>query len=166
MNTDELGREFWGILLFETHIKHLHQLLNAEKYNKSLIEFLDWVVYPDTIPLDSQKVFYTILQNRNRLAQYDERLTFSDYVVEQINYEISIRPLSQEEKELQGITVELLNLKYQNENLKPASFNAIYELFSYRHFSLLLDKYVEKKFISRYRAADYLIFHMERGCEL
>jgi hypothetical protein len=164
MNTDELGREFWGILLFETHIKHLYQLLNIEKYNKSLFEFLDWVVYPDNIPLDSQKVFYTILQNRTRLAQYEERLTFSEYVVEQINYETSIRPLSQQEKELQGITVELLNLKYQNENLQPASFYAIYELFSYKHFSSLLDRYVEKNFISRYRAADFLIFYKERGC--
>lgn len=164
MNTDELGREFWGILLFETHIVHLYQLLNIEKYDKSLFDFIDWVVYPDNIPPDSQKIFVTILQNRFRLAQYHERLSFSDEVVEYIEHSSSVRPLSKEEKDIQDVVVELLKLKYQNKYLQPTSFFILYELLPYEYLSILLERFTKNSFIDKYIALDYLIYYQNRGC--
>lgn len=165
MNSDELGKEFWGIILFETHIVHLYQLLNIEKYKKSLFDFIDWIVFPDNIPIDSQKIFGTILHNRFRLAHYHQRLSYSNQVVELINISSSIRPFSQEEKYIQDAVSELLKLKYQNEYLEPSSFFILYELISYEYFSILLEIFSKRGFLDKYRAADYQIHFMtERGC--
>lgn len=110
---EEIGKEFWGILSFETNLKGLYQFLELDKYSISIMTFANWVIFPEEMPPDIRNTIRDKLVNRTQSANY-EAIQFID--------------LNEEEEKLYQHTNELIHFKYCNRFASPQRFHYLYLL--------------------------------------
>jgi hypothetical protein len=137
MNIDKdlpkvLGKEFWGMLHFEIPLTSLYEFLGVQHKGVGIKRFSDWVLFPEKIPLDFQKVFYQKLASRQESP---------DYIA------LHSQQSSASEDEFHYLIVELLQLKYANGALQPSSLKHIYTL-SHRVFWAISLQFVERGYVS------------------
>ncbi|WP_231734933.1 hypothetical protein [Bacillus sp. FJAT-29937] len=121
----ELGKEFWGLLNFETDLKSLHAFLGLDDISVSFATFMNWAVFPELIPADIRQSIQKRLNYR--VEEYLD--------IEAIN-------MSEEERQLHERTVELIHFKYSNRISSPQRYYFLYQL-PISSFKKVLEQFVK-----------------------
>jgi hypothetical protein len=106
---NQLGKEFWGILLFEWSLPALHEYLNFKSIAIGLNRFADWVLFPEKLSSQEQE---RLLQKLNERDSDDPRYT---------GYTMSAT-----ENHIHQIIREVLTLKYSHDSLDPSTLHEFY----------------------------------------
>lgn len=122
---EELGKEIWGLLNFETNIKSLHIFLGLDDISVSIETFMNWAVFPELIPAD-------IRQSIERKLRY------------RCEEKISIEPfdMTEDECQLHEKTVELIHFKYSNYISSTQRYYYLYKL-PLASFKKVLEQFVK-----------------------
>ncbi|MDQ0255511.1 hypothetical protein J2S74_002893 [Evansella vedderi] len=147
--TDLVGKEFWGILMFELNLPALHKFLGLEKHFVGLIRFSDYVLFPEKIPPDHLEDFSFLLQNRHE----------SDYYEELKGYK-----MDEDEERTHCLISELLQLKYGSGAIHSSSFHHFYQLPMNAFYSISL-QLVEKGYISAYKMLECYQIYNAKGVD-
>lgn len=128
----DLGKEFWGILLFELSLPALYELLELQKVSIGLFRFSDWVLFPEKIPFHMMESFINILNRRSDNSKY---------------ISLQNRKLNASEENTHQLMMEMLRLKYGGDQIDPDTFHAIYRVKPHVFFALTL-QLVENGYLS------------------
>lgn len=129
---ERLGKEFWGILMFELSLPALYQLVLGDEMGVGLKRFSDWVLFPEKIPYELQERMWSILEKRRNNDRFEELLN---------------RQMTDCEEKGHNLIVELLRLKYLGSSVDPAYLHNIYQLHENVFFALSI-QFVERGYLS------------------
>lgn len=148
-----LGKEFWGILLFETNIKSLFEYLKIDKEGVSLTSFANWMVFPEFIPPDLRNKIKLALLHRHENDEY-KKIFAGDSDVQ----------LTEDEIQLQEHTNELIRFKYSNQYVQPDSFKYLYGL-SKNAFEHVLEQFMKTGYTDNDTIILYHLYYSSRNRE-
>ena len=129
---DRLGKEFWGILMFELSLPALYQLVLGNEMGVGLKRFSDWVLFPEKIPYELQERIGSILEERRNNDLFEELLN---------------REMTNSEENAHNLIAELLRLKYLGSSVDPAYLHNIYQLPENVFYALSI-QFVERGYLS------------------
>lgn len=141
----ELGKEFWGLMSFETNLMGLYEFLDVNKFGVALTTLANWIVFPELMPPDIRNSIHLKIKARYQTEEYKT----IPYVL-----------MSNEQTEVYEHTLELLNFKYNCATASPCAYKRIYSMRK-ESFEAVLHQFIKYGYLDKESMFKYYDYYLE-----
>ena len=141
----ELGKEFWGLISFETNLTGLYEFLDVNKFGVALTTLANWIVFPELMPPDIRNSIRLKIIARYQTEEYKT----IPYVL-----------MTKEQTEVYEHTLELLNFKYNNATASPGAYKRIYSMRK-ESFEAVLHQFIKYGYLDKESMFKYYDYYLE-----